>query len=108
MENRLKKKIRIVLLCSQKNKDPESIEILGLCSDICVVSNALILKAKFPNTKIYVDKTCCAGTTISRHIAALDVTKEAIWIIKFVTELGVVPIISKPIDLFYDYNGTIA
>lgn len=39
------------------------IELIGLCTDICVVSNALILKAMFPETKISVDASCCAGVT---------------------------------------------
>ena len=54
---------------------PNSIEICGLCTDICVISNALILRAKFPNTKIYCDHTCCAGTTPFKHEAALNVMK---------------------------------
>lgn len=53
--------------------DYDSIEIVGLCTDICVVSNALILRALFPNTKIVVDAQCCAGTTPEKHKAALDV-----------------------------------
>lgn len=49
----------------------EEVEIVGLCTDICVVSNALILKALFPNTKISVDPKCCAGVTPASHEAAL-------------------------------------
>lgn len=52
---------------------PESIEIVGLCTDICVISNALILRAKYPKTKIYVDPTCCAGTKHSLHLEALNI-----------------------------------
>lgn len=51
----------------------DSIEIVGLCTDICVVSNALNIKAKFPEVPIYVDASCCAGTTPKRHKEALDV-----------------------------------
>lgn len=47
------------------------IELCGLCSDICVVSNALILKAKFPETVIAVDCNCCAGVNAASHQAAL-------------------------------------
>lgn len=50
----------------------EQIEIIGLCTDICVVSNALILKATFPNAAICVDASCCAGVTPQTHQAALD------------------------------------
>ena len=51
-----------------------SIEIVGLCSDICVVSNALMLSA-FPNTEITVDASCCAGVTPEKHQAAMEVMK---------------------------------
>lgn len=52
------------------------ITIVGLCTDICVISNALILKAAFPNTKIVVDASCCAGTTKENHYKALDIMKQ--------------------------------
>ena len=48
------------------------IELIGLCTDICVVSNALILKACFPETDIKVDAGCCAGVTVEKHLAALE------------------------------------
>ena len=52
--------------------DCTEIELVGLCTDICVVSNALILKAYFYNThEISVDATCCAGVTPESHEAAL-------------------------------------
>lgn len=57
------------------NKDLIEVEIVGLCTDICVVSNALILKAMFPETRISVDAECCAGTTMENHYAALQVMK---------------------------------
>jgi nicotinamidase-related amidase len=47
------------------------IEICGLCTDICVVSNALIIKAHFPEIKVTVDAGCCAGVTNKSHKAAL-------------------------------------
>lgn len=52
-------------------KELNEIEICGLCTDICVVSNALILKAKLPETTITVDAQCCAGVTVESHKAAL-------------------------------------
>lgn len=52
------------------NEDIE-IEVLGLCTDICVVSNALLLKAYMPEVKISVDPSCCAGVTPESHEAAL-------------------------------------
>ena len=48
-----------------------SIELVGLCTDICVVSNALLLKANFLETPISVDASCCAGVTVDSHKAAL-------------------------------------
>ena len=49
----------------------EDVELIGLCTDICVVSNALILKAAFPNAAIRVDAACCVGVTPESHEAAL-------------------------------------
>ena len=51
--------------------DDDEIIICGLCTDICVVSNALLLREKFPNTIIKVIKNCCAGVTPETHEAAL-------------------------------------
>lgn len=48
------------------------IELIGLCTDICVVSNALILKAHFPEAQMCVDSACCAGVTPESHRAALQ------------------------------------
>lgn len=53
----------------------ECIELVGLCTDICVVSNALILKAQFPEAEISVDGSCCAGVTPESHEAALVTMK---------------------------------
>lgn len=51
------------------------IELIGLCTDICVISNALILKANFPETEIKVDSSCCAGVSPETHEAALATMK---------------------------------
>ena len=48
-----------------------TVELVGLCTDICVVSNARMLKATFPEMEISVDSTCCAGVTPETHEAAL-------------------------------------
>ena len=53
-------------------EDLEEIELIGLCTDICVVSNALLLKATLPEVKISVDASCCAGVTPEKHLAALE------------------------------------
>ena len=47
--------------------------VIGLCTDICVVSNALLLKAYFHENEVYVDAACCAGVTPELHHAALQV-----------------------------------
>jgi len=52
-------------------EEDTEIELAGLCTDICVVSNALILKCLYPETKISVDPSCCAGVTEKSHDAAL-------------------------------------
>lgn len=49
----------------------DEIELVGLCTDICVISNALLLKAVLPETKLSVRKSCCAGVTPESHEAAL-------------------------------------
>ena len=56
-------------------KEDISIEILGLCTDICVVSNALLLKAFMPEVPIKLDASCCAGVTPEKHQAAIDTLK---------------------------------
>ena len=48
-----------------------SVELIGLCTDICVVSNTLLLKAHYPEAPISVDAACCAGVTPETHRAAL-------------------------------------
>ena len=55
--------------------DRDFVEVVGVCTDICVISNALILKSLFPETEITVDASCCAGTTPENHKAALQVMK---------------------------------
>lgn len=53
----------------------KEVELVGVCTDICVVSNALILKAQFPEINITVDASCCAGVTPESHQAALTTMK---------------------------------
>lgn len=55
--------------------EPEEIVLVGLCTDICVISNALLLKAFFPETKISVVECCCAGVTPESHNRALEAMK---------------------------------
>lgn len=51
------------------------IELCGVCTDICVISQALILRALYPEVDIVVDAKCCAGVTPEKHKAALEVMK---------------------------------
>lgn len=53
----------------------ECVELVGLCTDICVVSNALIIKAQYPEIPVSVDASCCAGVTPESHEAALVTMK---------------------------------
>ena len=57
------------------NGTPSIIELCGVCTDICVISNAMILKAAFPETEIVVDGKICAGVTPESHQTALDAMK---------------------------------
>ncbi len=52
--------------------DAESVELIGLCTDICVISNALLIKAQMPEVPVSVDASCCAGVTVESHNNALS------------------------------------
>lgn len=60
----------------------ESVELIGVCTDICVVSNAILLKAYLPEVCISVASTCCAGATPQLHEAALQTIESCQIIIK--------------------------
>ena len=66
--------IRLPELIREKIGDGKgaTIELIGLCTDICVVSNALLMKAAFPEATIQVSSGCCAGVTPEKHKAALE------------------------------------
>ena len=61
--------------CVSKIENVSEIELVGLCTDICVISNAFILKSKFPETLISVDSSCCAGVSPESHNRALESMK---------------------------------
>lgn len=63
------------LLQEENDREELEIELVGLCTDICVVSNALLLKAAMPEIGISVDASCCAGVTPESHEAALTTMK---------------------------------
>ncbi len=56
-------------------EDIEEIELVGLCTDICVISNAMIIKAYCPEVTVTVDSSCCAGVTPESHAVALEAMK---------------------------------
>ena len=60
------------LIAAAAAGEPFELELIGLCTDICVVSNALLLKAIYCETPIAVDAACCAGVTPEKHEAALE------------------------------------
>lgn len=62
-------------LCGKLGGEPEEIELVGVCTDICVISNAMILKAAFPETTVKVDSSCCAGVSPQSHETALEAMK---------------------------------
>ena len=66
---------RLVDFLKSRTPDISSIEILGLCTDICVISNAIMIKNALPDIPIGVNAACCAGVTPQSHDAALGVMK---------------------------------
>lgn len=63
------------LRCRHRSQAIDSIELVGLCTDICLISNALLLKAFLPEVTILVDASCCAGVTPHSHRTALEAMK---------------------------------
>lgn len=59
----------------KKIKDLEEVELIGLCTDICVISNAMLIKVVFPEITVRVDSSCCAGVTPASHENALNAMK---------------------------------
>ena len=53
----------------------DTVTLIGLCTDICVISNALLVKAYLPEVRIIVDASCCAGVTVESHKRALESMK---------------------------------
>lgn len=64
------------ILKAENEKEPiRSITLIGLCTDICVISNAMVIKAFLPEIKVAVDAACCAGVTPESHKTALSAMK---------------------------------
>lgn len=64
--------VKLVDMLSGVNESDTEVTLIGLCTDICVVSNALLLKANYPELDINVEAGCCAGVTPKKHEAALE------------------------------------
>lgn len=60
---------------AQNSESIDEVEFVGVCTDICVISNVLLTKAMIPNKKIYVDAKGCAGVTVEAHNTALNAMK---------------------------------
>lgn len=67
--------VKLCEILKRNEYDITEIVFMGFCTDICVVSNALMVRSFLPNTLITVDASCCAGTTPEKHLAALEVMK---------------------------------
>ena len=63
----------VILRIDENNVD--EIELVGLCTDICVISNAMMIKSAFPEVTVSVDSSCCAGVTPESHNNALEAMK---------------------------------
>lgn len=66
---------RILKEYHEQEEPIESITLIGLCTDICVISNAMIVKASLPEVPVIVDAACCAGVTPASHRQALEAMK---------------------------------
>ncbi|MCR5592110.1 MAG: cysteine hydrolase [Lachnospiraceae bacterium] len=69
------KELAVYLEKLDKEEKIDEIEVIGLCTDICVISNALLIKAFLPEVRISVDPKCCAGVTPESHENALSAMK---------------------------------
>lgn len=61
-----------ILKAADREEPIQSVTLVGLCTDICVISNALLAKAFLPEAEIIVDASCCAGVTPKSHKTALE------------------------------------
>ena len=72
MLSRMARSVDLLKGCDEKET---TVTLIGLCTDICVVSNAMLLKNHYPEMHILVDASCCAGVTKESHNAALTTMK---------------------------------
>ena len=64
-----------MLASMDKAEGLSSVTLVGLCTDICVISNAMLIKAALPEVPVIVDAACCAGVTPASHKNALEAMK---------------------------------
>lgn len=63
------------LLKENSAQSLDSVTLVGLCTDICVISNAMLIKAFLPEVTVFVEAACCAGVTPASHRNALEAMK---------------------------------
>lgn len=67
--------VQLVDFLNSQSETISEIELIGVCTDICVISNAIMIKNNLPHIKISVDSKCCAGVTPESHKEALNIMK---------------------------------
>ena len=67
--------IKLMEILKKYEHELTDVTFMGFCTDICVISNALMARTYLPETRIVVDSSCCVGTTLENHLAALKVMK---------------------------------
>lgn len=67
--------IKLCEILKQYENEITAITFMGFCTDVCVISNVLMTRAYLPNTRIIVDASCCSGTTLDKHLAAIEIMK---------------------------------
>jgi len=67
--------LALLLKSEHEKNEIDSITLIGLCTDICVISNAFVIKAFLPEVPVFVDASCCAGVNVESHKRALESMK---------------------------------
>lgn len=67
--------VSLAAMLKEKEAELDSVTLIGLCTDICVISNAMLIKAYMPEVPVFVDASCCAGVTPMSHTNALEAMK---------------------------------
>ncbi|MBE5895993.1 MAG: cysteine hydrolase [Lachnospiraceae bacterium] len=67
--------VSLATMLKEKEAELDSVTLIGLCTDICVISNAMLIKAYMPEVPVFVDASCCAGVTPKSHTNALEAMK---------------------------------